>query len=198
MVLIIGVFLVVISMLLLKLLILKRRLFIWILFLCCLLLGIMFTYIGYNIYNYRVFSKEEPVAVIECNPVKGEIYDMVLLMQRMHRGKPRQKDKFLLTGNQWLIEGNILKCNLPGDFGDIHLYKITRIRARFLNPRNKKQSPQIAYNINSSDRLWHFLNKHKLAFVGTVPADTGFNFPDKKKKFYLYASASGFIVKKKK
>ena len=228
--LLLGIGLIFISLVLLKFALTKRKLFFWIIFPLCLFLGLIFIYVGYALADYRVvkawdvFSAEGGAvsggkgralaAVIECRKVSGKIYDMEILVKYADAKDNSLPGKFLLVGNQWSIQGKILLIKPVFDSGaGYFLYKIISINAKFLNPRNPDESPQLSYNINRTDRVWDFLKKHNFSFIRAISATTkyrrvGKTSPSKASggptsvakpdKFNLYLTSSGFDIKKAK
>ena len=192
---ILGILLVLVSLALLKLLMLRRRFWIGVCFILILLLGLVLSFIGYLLSPYRIFDENKPVALIESTPVKAEIYDAVLAIKYLTNPKSREPEKFLLTGNRWIIEGNILKVKL--NKGEINLYRIARIRSGYINPGNLRQFPELAYNLSKRpDTLGDFLDKQKLDFIEAFTGTVNYRSGDEKAEFYLYAADGGFRLEK--
>ncbi len=219
-VLLLGIGLIFVSLMLLKFALIKRKLFFWLIFSFCLFFSLIFMHIGYALADYRVVKASEDIndgslstgidpsdapkggvlaAVIECEKVAGKIYDMEFLIRYADVKDNNLPEKFLLTGNQWSIQGKILLIKpLFGSKTGYFLYKITCINAKFLNPRNAEESPQLAYNINRTDRLWDFFKKHNFDFIRAISTTTKYRRVDKSDKFNLYLTPSGFDIKKSK
>jgi hypothetical protein len=192
---ILGILLVLVSLALLKLLMLRRRFWIGACFILILLLGLTLSFIGYLFSPYRIFDENKPVALIESTPAKAEIYDAVLAIKYLTNPKSRRPEKFLLTGNRWIIEGNMLKVKL--NKGEINLYRIARIRSGYINPGNLRPFPELAYNLSKRrDILGDFLNKQKLDFIEAFTGTVSYRSGDEKAEFYLYAADSGFRLEK--
>jgi len=234
-VLLLGIGLFFVSLILLKFALTRRKLFFWLIFSFCLFFSLVFMHIGYALADYRIVKVSDEggsasggkervlAAVIECRKVTGKIYDMEFLIKYADAKDNNLPEKFLLTGNQWSIQGKILLIKpLFGSNAGYYLYKITRINARFLNPRNADESPQLAYNINRTDRLWDFFKKHNFNFIKAISTTTKYRRADKASplkisggstcarlcplgykgshvdKFNLYLTSSGFDIKKSK
>lgn len=195
-VLISGILLVLASLILLKLLILRHRLWIGICFIIILFFGLILIFIGYCVAPYRIFQEEKPVVLIEARLVKAEIYDLTLSLKHFTFPQSLQPEKFLLTGNQWAIEGNIIKIKLNGK--RVNLYRITHIRSRFVNPANLRQSPELAYNLSErSDIFWDFLSRHRLSFIEAFSGNSNYRNAAEYAEFYLYAGSGGFRLAEK-
>lgn len=195
-ILILGILLVLLSFALLKLLMLKRALWIWASFFCVLLLGAALTFTGYYISPYRVFDEDKPLAIIESTPVKAEIYDMVLSVKYLTFPRSFHPDKFLLVGNQWIIDGDIIKAGLNKK--RINLFRLSRIRSKFTNPVSEGQFPELSYNLSERpDIVSGFFEKHKFAFLDMRLAKAAYNAGDEKTEFYLYVTDGKFNLKKK-
>ncbi|MDP1854296.1 MAG: hypothetical protein Q8L26_08890 [Candidatus Omnitrophota bacterium] len=204
-ILILGILLVLLSFALLKLLtrqndavglVSKRALWIGVSFVCVLFLGAILTFVGYYISPYRMFDEDKPLAVIESTPVEAEIYDTVLSIKHLTFPRSFRPEKFLLVGNQWIIDGDIIKVGLNKK--QINLFRLSRVRSRFTNPVSEGQFPELSYNLSGRpDKLLGFLNKHKFAFLDIRPAKASYDSGDEKTEFYLYVTDGKFSLKKK-
>lgn len=165
-----------------------------------LLIGISLFWFYLNLRAYSRFSRQELAAQATCKNVGGDIYDMSLKIKWIKNGKEANEDEFLLKGNQWCLEGNILKWSPKMNLLGLHtMHKVTRIRGRYLAVQKELRMPQTVYEINSGeDLLWRLLYKFQklLPFVEAVYGNSAYTFPDAKAQFLIYVTTSGYIIKK--
>ena len=101
---------------------------------------------------------------------------------------------FELSGDQWMIEGYILRWSPQMRWlGAGTYYRISRFRGRWEEPEGKTISD---YLIQPEEKSWTYLLKHgeELPFVDSAYGVAAFQYPAPK-LFYLYISESGFILK---
>ena len=170
----------------------------WVLlFLFCALA--LFIYL--NLRSYRAFTHEDLVAKVICSPApRGQLYDMSLRYTPIVKDKLREERVYLLNGNQWLIEGEILKWKPVFNILGLNtLYKITRISGRYLFTNQQNSPAQTMYTLNGgTDYLWIMLHRLQnfFPFIEAVYGNGAYTFPDRKASFGVYVTTSGFIIKK--
>lgn len=179
----------------------KQTSFLKFLFIAIILLISISLFLFYlNLRSYSRFNLQELTAKATCKKVSSDIYDMSLKIKWIKNNRVSGEDEFLLKGNQWMVEGNILKWSPKLNLLGLHtMHKITRIRGRYLTVQKEIQMPQTVYEINSGeDLLWRLLYKFQkfLPFVEAVYGNSTYAFPDPKAEFLIYVTTSGYIIKK--
>lgn len=153
------------------------------------------------IQSYQNFTKEELVAEVRCVPLQengaASMHLELIPVQAGQRLPPRS---FLLNGDQWALEGDILKWDDWLNFAGIHtMYKLTRIRGRYVNYQDEINQPPSVYSLveQEDDPRWRWLYKygHQLRFVDAVYGNTVYTYPSQQNIFEVYVSTSGFTVK---
>ncbi|NIR52867.1 hypothetical protein GWO43_30080, partial [candidate division KSB1 bacterium] len=153
------------------------------------------------IQSYDRFTHKELVAEVHCMALEeGDgTASMYLELTPFSDGERQKTLKFLLNGDQWALEGDILKWDDFMNFLGIHtMYKLTRIRGRYINYQDEiSRKPSVYSLIEKEERPeWRWLYKygHKLRFVDAVYGNTVFTYPSETNVYEVYVTTSGFIV----
>lgn len=152
------------------------------------------------IQSYRSFTKTQLVAVVQCRPLEDEEHAMLLELTPVVDGVRQQTAGYVLRGDQWALEGNILKWDDWLNFAGVHTqYKLTRVRGRFVNTSDEINIRPTVYSLvqQEEDPRWQWLFKygHRLRFVQAVYGNTVFTFPSNDHVFGVYVTTSGFMTK---
>lgn len=153
------------------------------------------------IQSYRNFTKEELVAEVRCVPLQEDgAVAMHFELTPVLAGQKLSPRPFLLKGDQWALEGDILKWDNWLNFAGIHtMYKLTRVRGRYVNFEDEiNQRPTVHSLVErEDDPRWRWLYKygHRLRFVDAVYGNTVYTYPSPESIFEVYVSTSGFTVK---
>jgi hypothetical protein len=150
------------------------------------------------IQSYQSFTKKELVAVVRCIPLDDEVNTMRMEIKLLKNGGILEERKiFTLKGDQWAIEGDVLKWDDWANILGIHtMYRLTRVRGRYLNVREEIQTTPTVYSLveNEEDWQWLYNYGHKLPFVTAVYGNTVFTYPSKEKAYEIYVTTSGFMA----
>ena len=152
--------------------------------------------------SYTAFTHLERIGAVYCTPVPDSENDMILrlvMVESPTRGRLRE---YRVLGQQWVIEGHILKWdNWLNFLGLPTMYKLTRVRGRYLKVEDEASMPSTAYSLvpNEEDPVWVWLYQYgaRLPFVKAVYGNAAYTFPSKSKVFSLYATTSGFMIQEK-
>jgi hypothetical protein len=106
---------------------------------------------------------------------------------------------FLIKGDQWSVEGDVLKWEDWLTLLGLHtMYKLTRVRGRYLDTRQEIDNTPTVYSLveNQEDAEWRWLYKygHRLPFVTAVYGNTVFTYPSREETFQIYVTTSGFML----
>jgi hypothetical protein len=152
--------------------------------------GLAFTSIALFLYTFARFSHEERIGY-----VYAEAHNDTLLMNFVNEKKD-QNHVFNLIGEQWMIEGYILRWNTSLRWLGAGSYLcITRFTGRDTVPSTRSS----AYQIAPESGLWRFLLKNceKIPFVDAAYGIAAFQYPDKD-MYHVLVNDTGFIIKKGK
>ncbi len=162
----------------------------------------MTLFAGFFSQAYHRFTFEEPVAEISVEPVSEQQASRITLTHFVQHDSQTVR-VFLIRGDQWVVEGDILKwegwLNLLG----LHTrYRLTRIRGRFVKTEDEIRNTPTIYSLveNESHPLWRLLYEYgpSLPLVSTVYGNAVFQNVRQKKTFTVSVSTSGFVTREKK
>jgi len=108
----------------------------------------------------------------------------------------------LIKGDQWMVEGDILKWDNWFNFLGLHTrYRLTRIKGRYIQVEDEIQQKGTIYSLVKEENhpFWRYLYKYgyRLPLVSTVYGNAVFQTAGKDEHFLIYVSTSGFVVRKK-
>ena len=160
----------------------------------------MLLFAGFFFRAYRAFTLEEPVAkIIIEHPDGGEV-SSITIIQDDQKGESRTR-RFDVAGDQWVLEGDILKWRNWLNFLGLHTrYRLTRLRSRYLEASDELTKPTSIHPLveNEDHPLWRYLYKYgpRLPVVSTVYGNAVFQASGEDAIFRIYIGTSGFIARK--
>jgi hypothetical protein len=151
------------------------------------------------IQSYSTFTQRELAATVRCASVPGTNDMMILEFMTPPLPTVDQGHRYLLRGQQWSVEGHILTWDSSLNFFGLKtMYKLTRVRGRYMRADDEVNKPATAYSLvaNEEDRRWRWLYEYgpRLPFVQAVYGNTVFTFPAEAKTFNIYVTMSGFMI----
>jgi hypothetical protein len=148
-----------------------------------------FIYLSLFLQTFSRYTHEEEIGWVYAEPVNDSarvtFYDKKA--NRMHF--------FMLTGDQWMIEGYFLRWSTALRWlGADAYYRITRFSGRWESPEVMVHAP---YQMHPEEKLWRFLLKHadKIPGVDTAYGIGAFQYPSPD-TFFVYINDTGFILRK--
>jgi hypothetical protein len=155
--------------------------------------------LGAFMQSYTAFTRRELVATVRCTPVRGTLDVMILNLATIESPQTAFIHRYRLRGQQWSIEGHILKWDDWLNFIGLHtMYKLTRVRGRYLRVEDEMNKPATVYSLvtDEEDPRWRWLYEYgaRLPFVQAVYGNTVFTFPSENKTFGIYVTTSGFMI----
>lgn len=159
----------------------------------------MLLFAGFFARAYHAFTFEEEVAEVQIEATGKENSSRVTLIQFLESDSQIVRT-FLIYGDQWMLEGDILKWDNWLNFLGIHTrYRLTRIRGRYLKTEDELNKQQTIYSLveNENHPLWRYLYEFgpHLPFVSTVYGNAVFQTSDEEKRFVVTVSTSGFVAR---
>jgi hypothetical protein len=156
-------------------------------------------FLGAFIQSYTAFTRRELAATVHCTPVLGTEDVMILNLATNESLQTTFIHRYRLRGQQWSIEGHILKWDDWLNFIGLHtMYKLTRVRGRYLRTEDEMNKPATVYSLvaDEEDPRWRWLYEYgaRLPFVEAVYGNTVFTFPSETKIFGIYVTTSGFMI----
>lgn len=168
-------------------------------FLWISLFGVLL-FAGFFFRAYRAFTWEEPVAEIIIEHQEKSGLSSITIIQDEAGGEPRER-RFDVAGDQWVLEGDILKWRNWLNFLGLHTrYRLTRLRSRYLQTSDEMTKPSTIHRLveNEDNPLWRHLYKYgpRLPMVSTVYGNAVFQSSGEDVSFRVYVGTSGFIARK--
>ncbi|MCK4646454.1 MAG: hypothetical protein KAU46_09390 [Candidatus Aminicenantes bacterium] len=161
----------------------------------------MVLFMGFFFRAYQAFTYEQLVAEVITQESKEPNTSLVTLLQ-YSSDVPPSSDEFLIKGDQWMLEGDILKWDNWLNFLGLHTrYRLTRLRGRYIQAEDEKKKETTLFSLVKDENhpLWRYLYKksYRLPFVSTVYGNASYQVSGKDKHFLIYVSTSGFVVREK-
>ena len=155
-------------------------------------------FFGFFLRSYHAFTLERPVAEILSEPLGAARTSLITVMQ-FHPPATRQ---FLIRGDQWMIEGDILKWDEWLNFLGLETrYRLTRVRGRYVSAYQETLEKPTIYSLAKDEHhpFWQCLYEygHRVPLVSTVYGGAVFQIAGGPHRYLLYVGPSGFIVRGK-
>jgi hypothetical protein len=168
-------------------------------FLWAAVFGIVF-FAGFFFQAYYAFNREEPIAKVSITPLPQEQKNLVALELFGPKDKTEIR-QFEISGDQWMLEGDILKWGKWINFLGVHTrYRLTRLRGRYIRLSDELTKPTEIYSLVEIEDhpVWGFLYRHgaSLPFVSTVYGNAVFQSTEEPTTFLVYTTTSGFITRR--
>ncbi|MCJ7664918.1 MAG: hypothetical protein MUO24_11850 [Desulfobacterales bacterium] len=161
--------------------------------------SIALLFLGAFIQSYTAFTQRELAATIHCTTVPGTEDTMALELVTRESPTTTKNRRYLLRGQQWTVEGHILKWDDRLNFLGLRtMYKLTRVRGRYLLADDERNKPATVYSLipNEDNPGWRWLYEYgpRLPFVEAVYGNAVFTFPAEAKTFDIHVTTSGFMI----
>ncbi len=160
--------------------------------------GVVF-FIGFFMQAYHRFTDEVPVALLQVVPGN----DPRTFVAELRRGSVLEEapnERYLLHGDMWMLEGDILRWENWLTFLGLHpRYRLTRLRGRYILTKDEQSKPATIYSLveKEDDPLWRFLYRvgGSLPFVNTVHGSAVYQYGADTTRYRIYVTSSGFTVR---
>ena len=158
-------------------------------------------FVGAFLRAYHTFTVEKPIAEIRTQALDGRKPYPVALVH-FTSVRPKITRYLFINGDQWMIEGDILKWNHWLNFLGLHTrYRLTRLRSRYINTEAEMRQPHTIHSLVPAEEhpLWRYLYQYgyRLPLVSTVYGNASFQHLGKDKTYSVYVGTSGFIIREK-
>ena len=159
----------------------------------------MFLFLGFFLRAYHVFTLEKPVAEIIVEKTEESDISQITLLQNVTPDS-QAVQVFIINGDQWMLEGDIIKWDSWLNFLGIHTrYRLSRIRGRYLKTEDEIEKTPSIFSLveKGSIPFWEYFYEygHHFPFVSTVYGNAAFQTAKENKKFLVYVSTSGFVIR---
>lgn len=153
-----------------------------------------------GIRSYSVFTREELVAIVACEPAPaGSEHRFLLTLRQLRLGAPAREEEFPMHGEQWMLGGDILKWPPWLVFlGAQPCHKLTRLSSRYRAAEDEMKKPRSAYDLNGGTPLvWRWLYRfgEDLPLVDAVYGNAAYTDAVPGGRWGLYVTDSGYLVR---
>jgi len=155
--------------------------------------GLAFTAIALFVYTFARFSHEEKIGYVFAE-AHGDTIAMTFF-----NAKEDKSHFFKLTGDQWMIEGYIVRWKTSLRWlGAESYYCITRFEGRDVEGSGSDAVYSNRYQIANETGFWRFMLKNwkKIPFIDAAYGTAAFQYPSQD-PYDIYINDTGFIIKKK-
>jgi len=158
----------------------------------------MCLFFGFFLRSYCAFTHERPVAEIMTEPLGPQKTSRITLVQF----SPPGSRQFLINGDQWMIEGDILKWDEWLNFLGVGTrYRLTRLRGRYVSTEEETRERPTIYSLVKDEHhpFWKVLYEQgrRLPLVSTVYGCAVFQIAGGPRRYLLYVGPSGFVTREK-
>lgn len=159
----------------------------------------MLLFAGFFLQAYHAFNLERPVAEIVAHPLEAPGKNRGAVVQVSTLDSPAARF-LIIRGDQWMIEGDILKWDPLLNFLGLHTrYRLTRLRGRYLRTQDERNRPHTIHSLTPREEnpLWRilYLFGPKMPFVSSVYGNAAFQASDRLQRYRVYVGTSGFVVR---
>lgn len=159
----------------------------------------MAIFMGAFFRSYYAFNYEEPVAEVIIEPIEGYKASLVTLTQFIE--DELVEKQFTITGDQWMIEGDMIKWEPWLNFLGVHTrFRLTRLRGRYISSEEEINQNSTVFSLveDEAHPFWQYLFEtgHQLPFISTVYGSAAYQLSGEKNKFSVFVSTSGLVVRK--
>ena len=161
----------------------------------------MALFLGFFLRAYHAFTVEEPVAEIVVQSL-GDASSRPRILIDFFCAHTQKRRHLFIQGDQWMIEGDILKWDNWLNFLGLHTrYRLTRLRGRYLSAQAEMNQPQTIYSLVEDENafFWRYLYRYgpRFPFVSTVYGNAAYQGSEDKRHYLIYVGTSGFVVREK-
>lgn len=116
-------------------------------------LALSLLWLTFTVQTYLGISSDTRVARVHASKIEGQDHTMSVALTLYDKsGKATSTKTYLVKGDEWEVQGNILKFpNWMGIFGIHSGYKLTRLEGRFDDVNMERNSTHTVVTLNGGD-----------------------------------------------
>ncbi len=162
------------------------------------ILGIILAtlWIAASLRIYQAFTREDFFATVTCQKSREPSFDYIIFYKPQ---KQKEPTAFGIRGNQWRIEGVVIKWKGFVNIMGIHTWhKPVRLSGRFSDKLRQKAYGLTEYTLNDGeDNFWKFVYSSRKIFplIEAAYGSGSFIFCRENVVFKIYVTTSGYIIK---
>ncbi len=164
-----------------------------------IVVSVALVFLGAFAQSFKSFTHKQLVAEVQCHTLEDEDKTMLLEVTPVLDGQRQATNGFIVKGDQWTLEGDILKWDDWLNFAGLHtMYKLTRVRGRYVSVHDERMKEKTVYSLDAheNDPGWRWLYKHgyRLRFVDAAYGNTVFTYPSEGVTYKVFVTTSGFSL----
>lgn len=154
----------------------------------------------WSVRTYRVFTREELVAQVVCEPPpSGVSYTFVIRFTPVEDGQLGRPEKFPMTGDQWAVGGDFLKWSPRLNLlGIQNRYKLSRLSSHYWTAADERSKSRTVYDLNGGTPApWRWLYQCgiRLPFVDAVYGTTAYRPARPGEAWGVYVGLTGYLLR---
>jgi len=151
--------------------------------------------------GYRAMAEKTLCAEIVALPVPHQKQRIMLEFTPIDGDRKSAKQTFFLNGDQWRVEGHILRWSDWVRFTGLRTcYRLTRIDGRFSSLNDaRERKPTVIGLGEQNDGFWHWMHRqgYNLPGVESVWGGGAFTEADGNAVFQVWVTPGGYMIKRK-
>jgi hypothetical protein len=150
---------------------------------------------------YQAFDHEELVGYLECQTAPGGTHGFLLTFTPVIGGEKNTAIKYSISGDQWVIGGDIIKWKSFLTFlGLKSMYRLRMLEGQYLreNAQQGRGTSIYYFDDNSNKGFWEKMYQigNKLFVVSGVYGAKVYNYPGYDSYYEIYVTEDSYIAKK--
>lgn len=159
-----------------------------------ILLVLSFLVLG-NLYTYKRFTTEKPIAQLTFTPVNNQEFDATLRV-----GNFCNENSYRIYGDEWRIDAQFLKWKSWATlFGLDAMYRLERLSGRYVNINDENSKSHSAHQLSTTSTLnlsaLAERNNNKLPPVDTVFGSSAYETMQANTFYTVFVNQSGILVR---
>ena len=154
-----------------------------------------------TIAGYRACAEKTLCATVRAEPLPRQAGRIWLELTPVDRGTPGRKQVYILNGDQWRVEGHVLRWSgWARLLGLRTCYRLTRIDGRYRSAVLQRERRPTVVDLGGEENwLWVKLQEHgqRLPGVEAVWGGGAHLAPDPAAVFEVYATPGGYLITRK-
>ncbi len=166
--------------------------------------GLAFLNFAFFLHSYRTFTIGEPVARVIVLPGDSENTYKVQIQElgkQVSDNKIPSRKEFVLSGDRWTLEGNIIRYRSWVSFlGLKPVYQLTRLQGGYFSTQDEKTKDRTVYSLveRPTENWWRWMYEHgdSIPLVKMVYGSAVSQLMKEGYRFDVSVLPTGFTVEK--
>jgi len=166
--------------------------------------GLAFLNLALFLQSYRIFSIGEPVARIHIQPTEAKNSFLIQIQdlgQPVGTNAPAASKEFIVKGERWTLEGNIIRFHSALSFlGFRPVYQLTRVQGGYFSIDDERSRERTVYSLvgHADESWWRWMYKHgdSIPLVELVYGSAITQNAERGGRYLVSVLPSGFALEK--